>query len=50
MKKLQKALSKDEFNAAMVGQTDEERMQRLDEAYKQLEEEYRATIDRLDAN
>jgi len=50
MKKLQKALSKDEFNAAMVGQTDEERMQRLDEAYKQIEEEYRATIDRLDAN
>ena len=48
MKKLQKALTPDEFNAAMVGSTPEERVQRLDEAFKQLaEDEYERVIKRL---
>ena len=49
MKKLQAVLSPDEYNAAFVGQTHDERIQRLDEAFKQLEEEYRKVIDRLNA-
>lgn len=48
MKKLQKALTPEEYNAAMVGSTDEERVQRLDEAFKQLvEEEYDRVLKRI---
>ena len=47
MKKLKAVLSKDEFNAAMVGHTHEERIQRLEEAYNLLEEEYKRVITRL---
>ena len=48
MAKLQKVLSPEEFNVAMVGHAHEERVQRLDEAFKTLEEEYRRVISRLD--
>ena len=50
MKKLQKVLSPEEYNAAFVGQTHDERIERLDEAYKQLEEDYRKVVSRLYSN
>lgn len=50
MKKLEKALTAEEYNAAMVGQAKEERMQRLEEAFRQLaEDEYARVIKRLQA-
>lgn len=49
MKKLQAVLSPDEYNAAFVGQTHDERIERLDEAFKQLEEEYLKVIAHLNA-
>ncbi|XP_047136715.1 histone acetyltransferase type B catalytic subunit isoform X1 [Hydra vulgaris] len=48
MEKLRAVLSSEEYNSAMVGQSNEERIQRLDEAYKLLEAEYFKVIDRLD--
>ncbi|XP_057293831.1 histone acetyltransferase type B catalytic subunit-like [Hydractinia symbiolongicarpus] len=50
MQKLKHALSPEEYNAAMVGQTHDERIQRLDEAYNMLQEEYTKVITRLDAS
>lgn len=50
MQKLKHALSAEEYNAAMVGQTHDERIQRLDEAYNMLQEEYKKVITRLDAS
>ena len=47
MEKLRSVLTPEEFNSAMVGQSHDERIQRLDEAYKLLEEEYFKVIDRL---
>jgi len=47
LKRLQKALSQEEFNAAMVNQNSAERMRRLDEGYKLLESEYSKVLDRL---
>lgn len=48
MKKLEKALTAEEYNAAMIGSSREERMQRLDEAFRQLaEDEYARVIKRL---
>jgi len=47
MKKLEKVLSGEEYQAAMVGNTNAERVQRLDDAYKELEEEYQRVIARL---
>lgn len=48
MKKLEKALTAEEYNAAMVGSSKEERMQRLEEAFRQLaEDEYARVIKRL---
>jgi len=47
LKKLQAHLSAEEFQAAMIGQSDEERMNQLEEHYRILEEEYRKVIDRL---
>ena len=47
LKKLQNHLSKEEFAAAMFGQSNEERMQRLDDHFNILEEEYRRVVERL---
>jgi len=49
MKKLQKHLSAEEFHAAMVGCSREERINRLDEAFKELEQEYSRVAERLKA-
>lgn len=47
LKRLQKVLSQEEFNAAMVAQNRDERMRRLDEGFNLLEEEYMRVLDRL---
>jgi len=48
MKKLEKALSAEEYNAAIVGSSRDERMQRLEDAFKSLcEDEYARVIKRL---
>ena len=48
MKKLEKALSPEEYNAAIVGSSRDERMQRLEDAFKSLcEDEYARVIKRL---
>jgi len=48
LKKLKAHLSPEEFNAAMIGQSDEERMNQLEEHFRILEEEYKRVIERLD--
>lgn len=48
LKKLKAHLSPEEFHAAMIGQSDEERMNQLEEHYRILEEEYKRVIERLD--
>jgi len=48
LKKLKAHLSPEEFHAAMIGQSDEERMNQLEEHFRILEEEYRRVIERLD--
>ena len=50
LKKLQNYLSPEEFRSAMIGQSDEERMQRLEDHFKILLEEYTRVIDRLKSN
>lgn len=47
LKKLQSNLTPEEFRSAMIGQSNEERMQRLEEHFKILEEEYTRVIERL---
>jgi len=48
LKKLKAHLSPEEFHAAMIGQSDEERMNQLEEHFRILEEEYKRVIERLD--
>ena len=40
-------LSPEEFSAAMINQNPVERMKRLDEGFKLLEDDYRKVLDRL---
>jgi len=47
MKKLLNNLTPEEFRSAMIGQSNEERMQRLEDHFKILEEEYTRVIERL---
>eukprot|EP00794_Sanderia_malayensis_P003757 gene3757-4279_t len=47
MKKLQNNLSSEEIHEALKDTINEERLQRLDEGFKELEQNYRRVIDRL---
>lgn len=47
MKKLHSHLSQEEINKALVDTLHDERLKRLDEGYKSLEEDYRRVLDRL---
>lgn len=49
LKKLQAHLTPEEFSAVMIGQSDEERMNQLEDHFKILEDEYKKVIRRLES-